>query len=436
MLRFLALIILVCPFNIYADIFLSSPNISLNSQDQRVIELQIQNDNIKDGDVVLYEYKTPNLINENDIAYTLIENFENYQTFKIILSESYQEDYFSFKIQIKDSYTKDIFIFLPSKLRNFYQEPVRDKFKQNSNVNTSEQISIKENEEQASEGEKVPEVFKGSDITTVWSMAKKIKGSNDNISIYQIMWSIYLGNKEAFINDNINLIRKDIDISVPTINEIENISYQFAKDSILNMNDTFTKGFSSATKSLLVLTAPTIIVEADQDKKIDQPEKDLSIVSFDETSDPEDFIKENTKEISLGIESNAVKELLDQVEESEAKKNISFEIFDLIFISLISLASGALLALIFIQLRNIKNLKNQEYDFEEAKDDDSMLSGLPQGLSIENNRDQQQLDLALTYFEMDDKNNAKKILSSILQNSDNDEIKNQANNILNKINQQ
>ena len=436
MLRFLALFILVYPFNIYADIFLSSPKISLNPQDQRVIELKIQNDNIQDGDVVLYEYKTQNLINENDIAYTLIENFENYQTFKIILSETYQEDYFSFKIQIKDSYTKDIFIFLPSKLRNFYQEPLREKVKPNSNVNKSEQISIKENEEQASEGEKSPEVFKGSDITTVWSMAKKIKGANDNISIYQIMWSIYLGNKEAFINDNINLIRKDIDISVPTINEIENISYQFAKDSILNMNDTFAKGFSSATKSLLVLTAPKIIVEADQDKKIDQPEKDLSIVSFDETSDPEDFIKENTKEISLGIESNAVKELLDQVEESEPKNNSSFEIFDLIFISLISLASGALLALIFIQLRNIKNLKNQEYDFEEAKDDDSMLSGLPQGLSIENNRDQQQLDLAVTYFEMDDKDNAKKILSSILKNSDNNEIKNQANNILNKIDQQ
>ena len=436
MLRFLALFILLSPFYLYADIFLSSPKISLNSQDQRVIELKIQNDDIEDGDIVLYEYKTDNLIDDNDIAYTLIEDFENYQTFKIILSESYQEDYFSFKIQIKDSYTKDIFIFLPSKLRNFYQEPVREKFKQNSNVNKSEQFSIKENEEQASEGEKSPEVFKGSEITTVWSMAKKIKGANDNISIYQIMWSIYLGNKEAFINDNINLIRKDIDISVPTINEIENISYQFAKDSILNMNDTFTKGFSSATKSLLVLTAPTIIVEADQDKKIDQPEKDLSIVSFDETSDPEDFIKENTKEISLGIESNAVKELLDQVEEFEPKNNSSFEIFDLIFISLISLASGALLALIFIQLRNIKNLKNQEYDFEEAKDDDSMLSGLPQGLSIENNRDQQQLDLAVTYFEMDDKDNAKKILSSILKNSDNDEIKNQANNILNKIDQQ
>ena len=95
-----------------------------------------------------------------------------------------------------------------------------------------------------------------------------------------------------------------------------------------------------------------------------------------------------------------------------------------------------LLALIFIQLRNIKNRKNQEYDFEEAKDDDSMLSGLPQGLSIENNKDQQQLDLATTYFEMDDKENAKKILSILLKDSESDKIKSQANNLLNKINQQ
>ena len=77
MLRFLALFILLSPCYLYADIFLSSPKISLNSQDQRVIELKIQNDDIEDGDIVLYEYKTDNLIDESDIAYTLIEDFEN-----------------------------------------------------------------------------------------------------------------------------------------------------------------------------------------------------------------------------------------------------------------------------------------------------------------------------------------------------------------------
>ena len=50
------------------------------------------------------------------------------------------------------------------------------------------------------------DIFKSSEITTVWSMAEKIKGQNENISIYQVMWSIYLGNRKAFLNDNINLI--------------------------------------------------------------------------------------------------------------------------------------------------------------------------------------------------------------------------------------
>ena len=30
-------------------------------------------------------------------------------------------------------------------------------------------------------------------------MAEKIKGNNSDISIYQIMWSIYLGNKELLL---------------------------------------------------------------------------------------------------------------------------------------------------------------------------------------------------------------------------------------------
>ena len=136
----------------------------------------------------------------------------------------------------------------------------------------------------------------------------------------------------------------------------------------------------------------------------------------------------------MTVENETVKEFINQTEDLETERDNNFEIFDLIFISLISLASGALLALIFIHLRNIKNLKEQEYDFEEAKDDDSLLSGLPKGLSIENNEDQQQLDLAAIYIEMDDQENAKKILSNLVKNSDSDEIKNEANNLLSKIN--
>ena len=430
MLRFLGSFFLISSFNLYGEILLSSPKTSLNSQDQRVIEFKIQNESIKDNDLFLYEYKTNNPINENDIAYTLLEDFGEYQLFKVILSEKYQEDYFSLTIEIKNEFTKDVFIFLPSKLRNYNSQPINIENKQIPRRTAEEIIQTKEITKEAP-----PEqIIKGSEITTVWSMAEKIKGNNSDISIYQIMWSIYLGNKEAFINENINLIRKDIDIYVPETSEIENISYQFAKDSILDMNTSFSRSFSNASKSLLVLTAPELPKEDNEEKIIESSKKENSDATLESISNPKDFIKENTKELSLTVENETVKEFINQTEDLETERDNNFEIFDLIFISLISLASGALLALIFIHLRNAKNLKEQEYDFEEAKDDDSLLSGLPKGLSIENNEDQQQLDLAAIYIEMNDQENAKKILSNLVKNSDSDQIKNEANNLLSKIN--
>lgn len=430
MLRFLGSFFLISSFNLYGEILLSSPKTSLNSQDQRVIEFKIQNESIKDNDLFLYEYKTNNPINESDIAYTLLEDFGEYQLFKVILSEKYQEDYFSLTIEIKNEFTKDVFIFLPSKLRNYNSQPINIENKQIPRRNAEEIIQTKEITK-----ETPPEqIIKGSEITTVWSMAEKIKGNNSDISIYQIMWSIYLGNKEAFINENINLIRKDIDIYVPETSEIENISYQFAKDSILDMNTSFSRSFSNASKSLLVLTAPELPKEDNEEKIIEASKKENSDATLESISNPKDFIKENTKELSLTVENETVKEFINQTEDLETERDNNFEIFDLIFISLISLASGALLALIFIRLRNAKNLKEQEYDFEEAKDDDSLLSGLPKGLSIENNEDQQQLDLAAIYIEMNDQENAKKILSNLVKNSDSDQIKNEASNLLSKIN--
>ena len=430
MLRFLGSFFLISSFNLYGEILLSSPKTSLNSQDQRVIEFKIQNESIKDNDLFLYEYKTNNPINESDIAYTLLEDFGEYQLFKVILSEKYQEDYFSLTIEIKNEFTKDVFIFLPSKLRNYNSQPINIENKQIPRRTAEEIIQTKEITK-----ETPPEqIIKGSEITTVWSMAEKIKGNNSDISIYQIMWSIYLGNKGAFINENINLIRKDIDIYVPETSEIENISYQFAKDSILDMNTSFSRSFSNASKSLLVLTAPELPKEDNEEKIIEASKEENSDATLESISNPKDFIKENTKELSLTVENETVKEFINQTEDLETERDNNFEIFDLIFISLISLASGALLALIFIHLRNIKNLKEQEYDFEEAKDDDSLLSGLPKGLSIENNEDQQQLDLAAIYIEMDDQENAKKILSNLVKKSDSDQIKKEANSLLNKIN--
>ena len=435
MLRFLPLFLLFSPLDIYGDIFLSSPKINLNTQDQRVIEFRIENEIIKDGDIVLYEYKTDSPIDKDDIAYTLLESFERYQSYKIVLSETYVEDYFSFKITIKENYTKDIFIFLPSKLRNTYQEPQKNEYQPKLIENSENFEAIIEKVDDQPSISISPIIFKASEITTVWSMAEQIKNqNNEDISIYQIMWSIYLGNKDAFLDDNINLIRQDLDVVVPPISDIKNVSYQLAKDSILKMNTSFNQNFSNATKSLLVLTSPKIIDEIEQINEIEPLKDPEEAILINDLSSPQDLIEKNTRQITFDVENETIKELVDKVESIDMEKSNTFELFDLIFISLISLASGGLLALIFIQLRNMKQSKGVEYDFDEAKDDKSMISSIPQGLSIDNNKDQQQFDLAVTYFEMNDKDNAKKILADLIDQSNSDEIKYAASKLLKKFN--
>ena len=58
---------------------------------------------------------------------------------------------------------------------------------------------------------------------------------------------------------------------------------------------------------------------------------------------------------------------------------------------------------------------------------------MPSDLSIENNKDQQQFDLAVTYYEMNDKSNARNILTNLIKDTEDDEIKTASQALLNKV---
>ena len=459
MLRYLFLLSLVFSLNAFSDVFLSSPKIKLNAQNQRVIEFRIENERINDGDITLNEYKTNNPIDESFIEYTLINDFGNYHTFTIVLDDKYLEDYFSFKILIKENFAKDIFIYLPSKVRSTFNNPEPYKpervssettFSLSKNQNTVskklEQVEpdiLKEDLEEnlvINKTEQIePEIqqndiFKSSEITTVWSMAEKIKGQNENISIYQVMWSIYLGNRKAFLNDNINLIRADLDISIPSLNDIESISFQIAKESILDMNESYASRLQSATKSLLVLTAPNVIEDINDGKEVELKTENQNQIDLENKIDPEILIEQNTKQIRLEVENEILDELTE-LKQTITEVDNKFQTFDLIFISLISLVSGVLLALIFIQIRNMRSSKEIQYDFEEASDEKSSLTTLPSDLSIKNDIDQQQFDLAVTYYEMSDKENAVALLKNLIQTTKNSEIREASEDLLEKVKQ-
>ena len=431
-MKYRFLLTFIFSINIIGDTLLSSPSLKLNSNDQRVVTFRIQGSSIKDDDIFLQEYKSDELLKQDDISYTLLEDFSSYQTFSIVLENSYNEDYFSFKLVIKDEIAKDIFIFLPSKIKNAPKKP------QPTKIYQPVRLPIKDKFEEVIEmspPKETPNLIKAEDITTMWSMASSIKKETSDTSIYQIMWSIYLGNKNAFIDGNINLVRKDMDLVIPSFATMKMTSQADAKESILAMNSSFSSNFEPAVKSLLTLTAPKIIKQEKIEtvaKDIEKEDKNIINFNDDQVSDPKKFIESNTKQFEMAVESKALDKLIEVTEEQEDKSGSGFGVSDLLFVAVVSVLSGVLIALIYIQLNPAKK-KSISYDFDEATDSLSSVDGLPKGLSIKNNHEEQQLDLAITYFEMQDYRNSKTILDDIIKITEDNNIKSSAESLLAKI---
>ena len=439
MLKLILILIFSFSVNVFADINLSSPKLSLNQSGERVIEFKIQDGKIEDSDIFLNEYKSDEALKNDYISYTLLENFNSYQLFSIILKNEYESNYFSFKLILKDNLAKDIFIFLPSKINNTINQ------NEQARVYKPQPQKIKtEIKEQNSEQEKVKPkniakkniVIKASEISTIWSIASNIQKEETNASIYQIMWSIYLGNKDAFIDENINLVRKDKDLIIPSSSKIVSTSDSEARSSILAMNKSYSLSIAPGLKSLLVLTAPKIEEKSKpiESSYTDIREKKEAINQKNEiTDDPRDFVEQNTKQLEVALESRVVRDLSEKVESiEETKTGNNFGIRELLFVAIISILSGILIALIYIQLQS-RRTRNIQYDFEEAADTKESVRGLPKGLSIKNNEEEQQLDLANTYFEMNDIENCRNILSDLIKNTSNLEIKMSAQNLLEKL---
>ena len=94
------------------------------------------------------------------------------------------------------------------------------------------QVAELENEIFFEEEINVPEeIFvNGTEITTLWSTA--INLANElGVDKYQVMYALYVGNKDSFINNDINSPRADrnyfVDMSI-----IENVDIGFASDEV------------------------------------------------------------------------------------------------------------------------------------------------------------------------------------------------------------
>ena len=371
-------------------------------QDENAIQIIISinsTEEIDKSDISIFEYQTSSSI--KDSLFNLSLSRVNISEYNLSFEKLKDTDtpYALFTIEIKDN-RKDFFIFL--------SDDSYTSILQNETVEVSSPQIIEE-EKPSNEI-----VILADEITTVWSMAESL--NYDDLSIYQVMWSIFENNRGAFIDDNINLIRNDMDILIPELQSIREIDKSYAKFSIREMIDTNT----FETQQMLTLVAPEPEAIIEQEIEVTQEEKtqNFDIQNQEQTTlDPQAIIESQTRIIE--IERN------EEIEISNGEINSGVNILQLLIVSLVSLAVGFLIA-IFLIKRNLVSAKN------ESKPDDA-LSSMPKGLSIKNDPFIQQFDLAITLYEMKDYEKAKILLDEIIDKAKNQKLIQQAVDLRSKI---
>ena len=371
-------------------------------QDENAIQIIISinsTEEIDKSDISIFEYQTSSSI--KDSLFNLSLSRVNISEYNLSFEKLKDTDtpYALFTIEIKDN-RKDFFIFL--------SDDSYTSILQNETVEVSSPQIIEE-EKPSNEI-----VILADEITTVWSMAESL--NYDDLSIYQVMWSIFENNRGAFIDDNINLIRNDMDILIPELQSIREIDKSYAKFSIREMIDTNT--FETQQMLTLVAPEPEAIIEQEIEETQEEKTQNFDIQNQEQTTlDPQAIIESQTRIIE--IERN------EEIEISNGEINSGVNILQLLIVSLVSLAVGFLIA-IFLIKRNLFTAKN------ESKPDDA-LSSMPKGLSIKNDPFIQQFDLAITLYEMKDYEKAKILLDEIIDKAKNQKLIQQAVDLRSKI---
>lgn len=431
-MKFQHLVLLCLVVPIFGQVKISAPDVSINNDGEAIIKIDFSaSKTFEENELIFSTYKTSNPLDLTSIKFSLLENFENKQRLTIALKDSYLNDYFSFRLSFGESFKKDIFIFLPSDARRIISqrkqqtsftlpakkivgEPEIFEPKDNNElVLMVEDIDIEEKDLDSDDQTEFTPITKitvyAEEIDTIWSVSRSLASSYD-ASIYQIMWALFMSNPDAFIDGNIHKVRSDLDLNIPSANEIESVDSESAKESINFMDPNIQKNDSK-----LILTSPEDsinyaendpIIEDESEATESYVDPDLnkvteSIPQATSQATPEKIVDANTSIVNLKASSDSNR----QVSSSTDRSSMS-----LIIISLLSFAFGVTIAYFLIS-RGKKTIKN---DNDEA---DIQDSNLDTELSIENDDEMQQLDLARAYIEMGAFEDANKILDELQEAS-------------------
>ena len=433
---------------------IGSPEVSINTSGNYLISIQINNlPSLNENDIKLNDFKSNDPLSETALEYLLFEDMDVFKRLTLALPFNFQDTYFSFRLRAGNQTSKDIFIFLPQNTlkeqsprelsfklpaKKIYGKPQRYDIQAaiagESDTGfiepaKSSQLSSKPDETIPSPFpslELSPKAVKSENIETMWSVAQSVKDNYD-ASIYQIMWAFYLENPNAFIDENINLVRNDVDLVMPSSDLVMSTENNDARQSINFMSSLPTKSATISGRQL-ILTAPEkpqITLEEigrSDALNLDDKASEISDTSMNKNSNlsGSEIIEKNTSIISLSAsEAN-----LTEVTTGSSR---AFQLKDLIWVALLSLILGFVIAFVLIRLNRKPSFTKTAVEEEFQQDGSAIFQS---NLSITNDIETQELDLVRTYIDMNDWKNAEMILEKLLSSSTNPSILSAAKELL------
>ena len=436
--------------SLYASIVIGSPNVEINSEGLYLVQIKISSTtNLAEDDISIKNFKSNDDLSDFNFEFKIFENLQDYKRLTLALPSTHLEDYISFRLNIKNELKKDIFIFLPQndlvpkaksqvsfKLpsKKIYGEPQRYDLEkilsEESNYedpepSESNAFSLAKPANDITEEAEDPKSIPSDEVETIWSVSKSVS-QNYDASIYQIMWGFYLENPNAFIDEDINRVRGDIDLALPSQELVASTSAISAKESIAFMDARNSQLKRSAIKPILKLTAPVEIFTDTQVMKdsinSSTSESQLDLVKEVDNSqlNASEIVEKNTSFIELKSQSDF------STNANTSKNSQAFDLWDLFWVGVLSLLLG--FAIAYMLIRSSKRPTFTKAAVEEDLQDES--NTFQTNLSISNDIETQELDLVRTYIEMDDWESATKILDKLIANSTNDLIVSEAYSLL------
>lgn len=436
--------------SLYASIVIGSPNVEINSEGLYLVQIKISSTtNLAEDDISIKNFKSNDDLSDFNFEFKIFENLQDYKRLTLALPSTHLEDYISFRLDIKNELKKDIFIFLPQndlvpkaksqvsfKLpsKKIYGEPQRYDLEkilsEESNYedpepSESNAFSLAKPANDITEEAEDPKSIPSDEVETIWSVSKSVS-QNYDASIYQIMWGFYLENPNAFIDEDINRVRGDIDLALPSQELVASTSAISAKESIAFMDARNSQLKRSTIKPILKLTAPVEIFTDTQVMKdstnSSTSESQLDLVKEVDNSqlNASEIVEKNTSFIELKSQSDF------SINTNTSKNSQAFDLRDLFWVGVLSLLLG--FAIAYMLIRSSKRPTFTKAAVEEDLQDES--NTFQTNLSISNDIETQELDLVRTYIEMDDWESATKILDKLIANSTNDLIVSEAYSLL------